>query len=130
MTNDLKTCCTALQQTVPVALGVHSRDPPFSINCEVEPLWHPLQPPLQVYEAVNAAFERAFESVEPYLNKTGELGGVTPYSEVWLRFGALWTGCCLTGCRAMQRSAGCSLPLNTCSVTDERSLTAGGAAAI
>ena len=38
--------------------------------------------PLQVHEAVDEAFERAFESVEPYLNKTGELGGVTPYSEV------------------------------------------------
>lgn len=38
----------------------------------------------QVHEAVDAAFERAFESVEPFLNKTGELGGVTPYSEVGL----------------------------------------------
>ena len=38
----------------------------------------------KVHEAVDAAFERAFESVEPFLNKTGELGGVTPYSEVGL----------------------------------------------
>jgi hypothetical protein len=37
---------------------------------------------LQVHEAVDEAFEHAFESLEPYLNKTGELGGVTPYSEV------------------------------------------------
>ena len=37
---------------------------------------------LQVHERVDEAFERAFESLEPYLNKTGELGGVTPYSEV------------------------------------------------
>ena len=37
---------------------------------------------LQLHKAVDEAFERAFESLEPYLNKTGELGGVTPYSEV------------------------------------------------
>lgn len=37
---------------------------------------------MQVHEAVDEAFERAFESVEPYINKTGQLGGVTPYSQV------------------------------------------------
>lgn len=39
---------------------------------------------LQVHERVDEAFERAFESLELYLNKTSELGGVTPYSEVGL----------------------------------------------
>lgn len=34
------------------------------------------------YDAVESALDAAFASVAPYVNKTGQLGGVTPYSNV------------------------------------------------